>query len=64
MDIYLVLRIIIHYFILLLKLFHLQPLEALSIGFCTPVADLPPTKHFFTFWHYKMFQAYLMYFLF
>lgn len=50
MVIYFVLWIMIQYFILLLELFHLQPLEALSVGSCTPVQTYP--NYFLTYPNY------------
>lgn len=60
--------IVQHYIILLLQWFQFWPLRALSVGPCVPLTYLPSwrvtlSQHFLPFWHYKILQAHLVYFL-
>lgn len=69
MNIYLLLWVIIlYYFIiyLLLYLFYISPLRALSLVSVTLWHILTMwgySEHFLTFWHYNILQAHLVYFL-
>lgn len=66
-DIYIILRAVIQCYITsLLKLFNLWPIRALSAGSCVSVT-LPHNYECFLFcccfWHYRMSQDHLVYFL-